>query len=80
MQLLDYESKFRSLPARLLNSLNNNSLGHSYIFHGDSINDVREFAEEWVKTCACMNRGPRGACGECRHCRLLESGNYHAWQ
>ena len=76
MAILDYGSKYRSLPRRLLDSLKNNTPGHSYIFHGDTIEEIREFAMEWIKTSVCQQLGERGACGLCRHCQVIDSGNY----
>lgn len=76
MALLDLNDKYRGHPARLLSSLKNNFPGQSYVIEGDSIEEIHEFANEWVKTLACQNRNDRGACGECRHCHLMESGNY----
>ena len=76
MALLDLNEKFRGHPARLLSSLRNNFPGQSYIIHGDSIEEISEFTDEWVKTLACLERNEQGACGQCRHCNLMDSGNY----
>ena len=76
MALLDLNDKYRGHPARLLSSLRNNFPGQSFVIQGDSIEEISEFANEWVKTLACMERNERGACGQCRHCKLIESGNY----
>ena len=76
MALLDLNEKFRGHPARLLSSLENNFPGQSYVIQGDSIQEITEFAEEWIKTLACLERTKQGACGSCRHCSLIESGNY----
>ena len=76
MQLLDFESKYNSLPARLFSSLKSDTLGHSYIIHGDSIGEVKEFVYELVKTCVCLSPAERGSCGQCKHCNLMSSGNY----
>jgi DNA polymerase-3 subunit delta' len=75
MALTDLDEKYRGLPSRLLASLQNYP-GQSYVFHGDTIEEVKAFADEWVQTCACQSRTDRGACGECRHCQLIISGNY----
>lgn len=76
MALLDLNDKYRGHPARLLSSLRNNFPGQSFVIQGDSIEEIQEFANEWVKTLACLNRDDRGACGQCRHCKLMDSGNY----
>lgn len=76
MALLDLNEKFRGHPARLLSSLKNNFPGQSYVIQGDSIEEISEFTDEWVKTLACLDRNDKGACGHCRHCKLMMSGNY----
>jgi len=76
LALLDLNDRFRGHPARLISSLNNNFPGQSYIIHGDSISEINEFTDEWIKTLACQKRNEKGACGTCRHCALFASGNY----
>lgn len=76
MSLLALNEKFRGHPARLLSSLNNNFPGQSYIIQGDSIQEISEFTDEWIKTLVCMQRTAQGACENCRHCLLIKSGNY----
>ena len=76
MALLDLNEKYRGHPARLLSSLKNDFPGQSFVIQGDSIDEINEFANEWAKTLACLQRNDRGACGQCRHCKLLDSGNY----
>lgn len=76
MALLDLNDKYRGHPARLLSSLKNNFPGQSFVIQGDSIEEISEFANEWVKTLTCQDRNERGACGQCRHCKLMDSGNY----
>ena len=56
MALLDLNEKFRGHPARLLSSLENNFPGQSYVIQGDSIQEISEFAEEWIKTLVCLER------------------------
>lgn len=76
MALIDLNEKFRGHPSRLLSSLRNNIPGQSYVIQGDSIEEISEFTDEWVKTLACLDLKEHGACGLCRHCKLIESGNY----
>jgi DNA polymerase III subunit delta' len=75
MALMDLDEKYRNLPSKLLASLEAYP-GQSYIFHGDTIEEVKAFADEWVQACACLARTDRGGCGSCRHCQLIISGNY----
>ena len=76
MSLIDLNEKFRGHPARLLSSLRNNFPGQSYVIQGDSIEEISEFTDEWVRTLVCLDRTDQGACGVCRHCKLVDSGNY----
>ena len=76
MSLMDFNQRYRGLPARLLSALDSGQVGQSYIFSGDSVEDLKSFINEWVKTIICSSRTPSGACGTCRNCQLLASQNY----
>lgn len=76
MSLLDFNERYRKLPERLLKALESGQTGQSYIFSGDSIEELKIFVHDWVQTIVCTELTPTGACGECRNCLLIESKNY----
>jgi DNA polymerase III subunit delta' len=76
MSLMTYNERYRGLPAMMLASLDSDQPGQSMLFSGDSIVELLEFLEEWIKTLVCEQRIPSGSCGVCRHCGLINSGNY----
>ena len=71
MSLLDFNDRYRGLPVRLLSALSSGQVGQSYIFSGDSVDELKLFIDEWVKTIICSDRNSSGACGECRNCLCL---------
>lgn len=76
MSLLEYNERYRGLPQKLLNALLSGQLGQSYIFSGDSIDELNSFANSWMTSIVCREISAEGACGSCRNCKLMASSNY----
>lgn len=60
-------------------SIANNRLGHAYIFAGDDGVGRFLMAQQWAKALLCaepVNGEFFDSCGECRSCKLFDSGNH----
>jgi DNA polymerase III delta prime subunit len=77
MPLAEFRALFPNVCARLLKTRLNERIGHAYLFVGDDAETLEPFARSWAAVCACSDsRADGDACGQCRSCHLLATGNY----
>lgn len=74
MALKDIKGNKRVIQ-RLLQSVENETISHAYVFEADNSVDKLTFAQNFIKAVLCQEQGS-DACDQCISCRKVDHGNH----
>ena len=70
-------NQFPHIVQGLCQTRKRGKIGHAWIFSGDHLGTLKDFARSWMQSCICTQSTPTGdACGSCTNCSLFKNENY----